>query len=246
MTPASVGFQCPECVSQGRRARPSPLRLATGARGNLVTRGLLVACVLVFLAQRLSGPGPTGLDPITERYAMEPLAIAQDHQFERLVTPMFLHASWLHIAFNMLALVPFGSALEGLLGRVRFLAVYLVAGLAGNVTSFLLAPPGTVSVGASTSLFGLFGAYAVLARRLRADTTQVLGLIVVNLVLTFAVPTIDWRGHVGGLVGGTAVAAVLAYAPPGPRRRYLQGAGTAVVVTVVLGLAAFRVHQLGG
>lgn len=252
MVPASVGFQCPECVAGGRAsgaARRGRRYVPVGRHGNLVTRGLLVACVAVFVLQHLAGTGASGLDRITERFAMDPLAIAQDHQVERLLTPMFLHASVLHIAFNMLALISFGSAVEGRLGRARFLAVYVVAGLAGNVTSFVLAPPGTISVGASTSLFGLFGAYAVLARQMRADTSQVLGLIAVNLVLTFAIPTIDWRGHVGGLVGGTLAALVLVAARRLPTARLAsvaQGVGLALLVVLACAAAAVRVHQLGG
>ena len=133
-----------------------------------------------------------------------------DGQWYRLITSAFLHPPGLsglgplHIVFNMWALIVVGPALERLLGRVRFLAVYLVSALGGSVLFYLVGPPNVEALGASGAIFGLFGAWFVLARRLRLDTRQIVGLIVLNLVIWFVVPNIAWQAHVGGLMAGGA------------------------------------------
>lgn len=251
MRDAAVGFQCPECVSEGARTMRTARTTFGGVartEGAAVTKALVIACVAVFVGQLASGTplGGGAAGKVEIHYGMFPLGIALGGDWYRLITPMFLHASLIHIGFNMLALVSLGTAVEGLLGRARFLALYLVAGFCGNVASYALAPVQTLSVGASTALFGLFGAYFVLARRMRADTSQIAGLIAINLVLTFAIPQIDWRGHVGGLVGGGLVAAAMAYAPAGPRQRLLQWTGTAAVLALAIAVAVLRTAQLTG
>jgi membrane associated rhomboid family serine protease len=253
MRDAAVGFQCPECVKDGAKTQRTARTTFGGtarADGGVVTKAILIACIAVFVGQlatgtRLAGGGVPA-NGLEVRFGMFPGAIAIGHEWYRLITPMFLHAGLLHIAFNMLALMSLGTAVEGLLGRARFLALYLVAGFCGNVASYTLAPVNTLSVGASTALFGLFGAYFVLAKRMRADTSQIAGLIAINLVLTFAIPQIDWRGHVGGLVGGAACAAVIAYAPHGPRQRVLQWAGLATVLAVAVVVAVLRTAAITG
>src|SRR5207302_5641892 len=118
----------------------------------------------------------------------------------------FLHASLMHILFNMLALWIVGPALEAALGRVRFLALYVVAALGGSLCSYFLDPRFVAGVGASGAVFGLFGAYFVVARARDVDSRQVVGLIVINLLIGFAVPGIDNWAHIGGLVAGGALA----------------------------------------
>ena len=143
-----------------------------------------------------------------------------DGQWYRLITNTFLHEPGLsgigpaHIIFNMWALIVVGPSLERLLGRVRFLTVYLVSGLAGSVLFYLVAPPATLALGASGAIFGLFGAWFVVARRLRLDSRAIVFLIVINLVISFAFSGIAWQAHVGGLVAGAALTAAYAYAPP--------------------------------
>src|SRR5262249_33619762 len=127
-----------------------------------------------------------------------------DGQWYRLITSAFLHAQpgsgfgIFHILFNMYALILVGPALERLLGRVRFLSVSLISALGGSVLSYLIAAPTVYSLGASGAIFGLFGAWFVLAKRLRLGARQVVGLIVLNLVISFGVPGIAWQAHVGG------------------------------------------------
>jgi rhomboid protease GluP len=126
----------------------------------------------------------------------------------RLITPMFLHGSILHIGFNMYALFALGPALESYYGHGRYLALYLLSGFAGNVISFLFSS--NPSLGASTAIFGLIGAEAIFLYRNRSilgsmaqrALTNVIFIIVINLMLGLN-PGIDNWGHMGGLLGGT-------------------------------------------
>ena len=154
---------------------------------------------------------------VVDRYSELPIAIANG-QYERLLTAAFLHANFLHILFNMMALLIVGPPIERTIGRVRFTSLYLLAALGGSVCSYLYSNARIEGVGASGAIFGLFGAYFVFARSRHADTGGIVVLIVINLVFSFADPLIDWRAHIGGLVTGTVVAAAFALAerrPPG-------------------------------
>jgi membrane associated rhomboid family serine protease len=127
-------------------------------------------------------------------------------QWYRLITAAFLHASFEHILFNMITLAIIGSAVEAELGSVRFIALYLASALGGSVASYLLSKPDQMGVGASGAIFGLMGAYFVLARYRRWETGTIVALIVINLIISFAEPLIDWRVHIGGLITGAVVA----------------------------------------
>jgi membrane associated rhomboid family serine protease len=131
----------------------------------------------------------------------------------RLLTSTFVHVQLLHILFNMFALWVFGPGLEQLLGRARFLALYLLSGLAGSVAVYLLSDPGTPTLGASGAVFGLLGAALVVSVRRGYDASWLLGLLGINLAFTFLARGISWQGHLGGLVGGLLLGAVLAWAP---------------------------------
>ena len=252
MRDAAVGFQCPDCVREGAKTQRAARTTFGGlahANDAVVTKAIAAVCIAVYIVQLARQQHVDGgtIDRVALQFGMisgGPGAFHKgiaDGEWYRLITPMFLHASVIHIVFNMLALLSFGSLVERLLGRWRFLALYFVAGISGNVASYLLGSQ--YSVGASTALFGLFGAYFVLAKRMRADTSQVVGLIAVNLVITFAVPFIDWHGHIGGLIGGAAVAAAMAYAPRS-HRTLVQAGGTAAVLAIAIVLAVVRTAQL--
>ncbi|MEV1286663.1 rhomboid family intramembrane serine protease [Micromonospora sp. NPDC049679] len=157
----------------------------------------------------------------------------------RLITAMFIHYGLLHLLMNMWALWVLGRNLEAVLGPVRFVALYLLAGLGGNVAAYLLSP-GSLSAGASTAVFGLFAAYFIVLRKLKLDTSAVVGVLVVNLVLTFTISSISWQGHLGGLVAGGLTAIVLAYAPR-PHRTLIQAAGCGALLLVLLALTVLRV-----
>jgi len=133
----------------------------------------------------------------------------------------------------MWALWILGRTMELALGPLRFLALYLVAGLGGNVAAYVF-QPGALSAGASTALFGLFAALFLVLRRLGRDTSSVIPIIVINLVFTLSVPGISIAGHLGGFVTGAVVGAGMAYAPKSNRTR-VQVA-VAVATVVVLGI----------
>lgn len=198
MVEAPVGHHCPDCVrSEARRVR-RPFAFAKG--NGFVVRALIAANVVVFLWQQSNRT-------VTGRFADAPLRTAQHGEYYRMLTGAFLHAGLLHIAFNMLCLWMLGVALEGAVGRVRFLAIYLAAAFGGSVCSYWLSNPRISGVGASGAVFGVFGAYFVIARARRADTSQVVGLIVVNLLIGIATPGIDNWAHLGGLLTGGLLAA---------------------------------------
>lgn len=128
-------------------------------------------------------------------------------QVWRFLTTAFLHSGFMHIAFNMLALYSVGIELEQVLGRTRYLSVYLLSAIGASlfVLAWVLIQPsslGTVTVGASGAVFGLFGAMFVLQKQSGMDTRAVVGLLLVNLLIGFIVPNVSWQGHVGGLATG--------------------------------------------
>jgi membrane associated rhomboid family serine protease len=170
-------------------------------------------------------------------------------QWYRLITSALLPGAGglglLDIAFNMWALFIVGPAMERQLGAVRYLAVYLLSAIGGAVSYYFLAPPGQPALGASGAIFGLFGAWFVVARRLGVDARGVVFLIVINLVLGFVVPYIAWQAHVGGLVTGGVLTAAYVYAPR-HRRGLIQLAATVVVLAGLALAVIIRDHQLAG
>jgi membrane associated rhomboid family serine protease len=161
-----------------------------------------------------------------------------DGAYYRIFTAMFIHYGLLHLAVNMWALWMLGRSLEAVLGPLRFAALYVIAGVGGNVASFLISP-NSLAAGASTAIFGLFAAYFVVARKLGRDTGGIIALLVVNLVLTFTISSISWQGHLGGLVTGGLIAAILAYAPRA-NRTLVQAVGCGLVFVVLIGLTLAR------
>jgi membrane associated rhomboid family serine protease len=167
-----------------------------------------------------------------------------DHQYYRLITAAFLHATIpLHILFNMWALVIVGPPLEQALGRLRFIVVYLMSALGGSVAFYYLSAPNVPSVGASGAIFGLFGAWFVVARRLHLDARGILVLIGINLVISFTIPSIAWQAHVGGLVTGAALTAAYAYAPR-QQRMLVQAGATLGLLALLIVATVVRTHQL--
>ncbi len=153
----------------------------------------------------------------------------------QLLTSMFTHVQLMHIGFNMLALWILGPQLEMALGRLRFLALYFVSGLAGSATVLWLAAPFSQTVGASGAIFGLMGGLLVVAVKVRGDVRGIMTWIGINFVITFVFRGfISWQGHLGGLVAGRAGRAVLVYAPrQRPGTWQLAGvAGIAALVAV--------------
>ncbi|MDX1876426.1 rhomboid family intramembrane serine protease [Mycolicibacterium sp. 141076] len=242
MTAAAVGQQCPECVNEGKRT-VRQARTHFGGRiskGSLVTYTLIAVNVVMFVLQHTSVQ-------MQQDLVLWPPAVA-DGQYYRLASSAFLHYGLAHIVFNMWALWAVGPQLEQWLGRLRFGVLYGLSGLGGSVLVYLLSPLNSATAGASGAIFGLFGATFVLFRRLQLDVRGIVGLIVINLVITFVLPAvsaqaISWQGHVGGLVTGTVVAAVFAYVPARQRLLALI-AVTAVLLVLFAGLTMWRTQAL--
>lgn len=245
MVSASVGFQCPDCVRQGSGTGHSPAaaRPRTIAGGSvaadprLITKILLGINVAVFVAV-LANSALVGdlvlLGRANFYYGGPPEGIAEG-QWYRLVTSMFLHQEVWHIAFNMLGLWWLGGPLEAALGRARYLALYMLSGLAGSALTYWLAEPNQPSLGASGAIFGLLGATAVLMRRLNYDMRPVFALLAINLVITFNPwGGIAWQAHVGGLIAGTLIAIGMVHAPRERRNLVQYGTCAAALVVVVL------------
>jgi len=230
------------------------VRRATGRFGGGVTTQATVTWTLVAL-----NVGAYIAEVINQTVVSDGLMIGKvgtqygvaNGQWYRLITSAFLHQQpgvgfgILHIAFNMWALLLVGPALERTLGRMRFLAVYLVSALGGSVLYYFLALPVAPAVGASGAIFGLFGAYFVMARRLRVNSGQIVFLIVANLAIGFAIPNIGWQAHVGGLIAGAALTAAYAYAPRA-NRALIQVGATVLIVALLLAGVAIRDYQLVG
>ena len=238
MIPASVGFQCPECVKEGNKS----VRQARTVFGGRVTNDpgwvskvlIGINVVAYVLQQTVSG--------FTFRFENIGLYVA-DGDYYRLLTAAFLHASILHIALNMYALYLFGPPVEAAIGRVRFAALYLVSALGGSALSYAFANPLVPSLGASGAVFGLLGAYLVLNRKLGRDTSGVMALLVINFVFGLIAPNIDWRAHLGGLITGSLCAAAIAYAPA-DRRTAIQIGGFAAVAVMVVAVVLWRTAAL--
>jgi membrane associated rhomboid family serine protease len=202
---APVGIRCPDHSGQAQGAQ----RMTQGLRrasfegsGAIVTKVLIAINVGIYLLELAAGGNVngTGNRIYLEGVLFGPFVAAGD--WWRLFTSMFLHYGPIHLAFNMLALWWFGSAVEGVLGRGRYLLLYIVSGLAGSAGALLFAPD-SATVGASGALFGILGAALVLERqRTYVFGGGALGIIALNLIFTFAIPGISIGGHLGGLVGG--------------------------------------------
>lgn len=225
MRSASVGQQCVDCVHQNTQTVIAPARSRRWAGGAVpvVTYTLIALNVLGFLLQHTI-PG------FTARFALTPLAVAVEGQYDRLITSAFLHYGLMHILFNMYALYVLGPPLEQHLGRWRFISLYGLSALGGSVLVYLLSVPTAPTAGASGAIFGLFAATLVASRRLNLDVRWLVGLIAVNLVITFLVPGISWQGHVGGLITGGVLTAVYVY---GPRARQAYQAGVTIAILLL-------------
>ncbi len=234
MVQAPVGWQCPGCVGAGGGRRSSyrwqPRRAPAGIdwRAGPVTIALVVVNVAAFVASGMGNPA------VLDRWGLVPYEVA-DGQWYRLFTSPFLHVSVAHIGLNMLSLVLVGIPVEAAVGRLRYGALYAASALGGSVLFYLIGPLNEAAVGASGAIFGVFGAYFVIARRRGLRTGGIVALIALNLAFGFAVPGIGWQAHVGGLVAGLAVAGGFMVAEHRPlRQRRAVEVATCVAVAAVL------------
>jgi membrane associated rhomboid family serine protease len=244
--PAPVGQLCPDDARSTVRVRGLP-----GGERPVVTYALLgLNTVMLFVAALLSGSGFGLLDPSARALcrlgALNAAAIAESGQWWRLLTVMVLHGGLLHWAFNSWALWAFGPTLENVLGRARFLALYVGAGLVGAGASFAFNQT-ALGVGASGAIFGLLGALvAYFFRRRQAGGSvplqNLLLVLVLNLFIASRSTSIDNLAHIGGFLAG--LVAMGLYDAAGPRNRGVQAAALAVpflagVALAVLGVANY-------
>ncbi len=255
VTFAAVGIRCPDHAGArgGRKPvqiKPPSVRRAPGmalATGSApITYALIAINVAIYLvtAEQGGGLNAPGGSLFYKWILFGPYVAHGD--WWRLITTMFLHASVIHIGVNMLSLFFIGRPVEQYLGRVRYIGLYLVAGLAGSAGALLQAP-GVPSLGASGAIFGILGAMLILEWQITGRLAgQAMTWIVINLVLSFSIPNISWGAHIGGLIGGILV--TLGYAHwRGGRAQYgqlgLHGVlGLVVVAAGSVAIAYWRVR----
>ena len=197
----------------GQTPQPQQPRTVQVAVPNVkpyATYAILGVTVIAYLLQ-LAGQHFLGQD-LLYLYGAKYGPLIRAGQIWRLITPVFLHASILHIAFNMYALFIYGRGIESRFGHIRFLLLYFLSGFAGNVLSFLLTP--NPSLGASTAVFGLIAAEGVfliqnrslLGNRVNRSLMNLLYIAAINLLIGFTTTGVDNFGHLGGLLGGVLFA----------------------------------------
>lgn len=273
MRDAAVGFQCPGCVAEGARSTRSGRTTYGGvvrSDPSRTTLGIIVVNALVWVAVLLTGgresrvmetlmllprgrcdaaePGTyyRGINEAACQLApggtwVDGVATGAPWQ---VITHAFTHVEVWHIGFNMLALWVLGPQLESVLGRARYLALFLVSVLTAGTTVLWFSHEQGATVGASGAVWGLLGALLVVVWKVGGDVRTIMVWLVFNLVFTFTFPNISWQGHLGGLAGGAIVAALLVFSPRGPARARVQWTGIGVVAVVTAALAVLRALAL--
>jgi membrane associated rhomboid family serine protease len=248
---APVGIRCPDHAGVRRgpapRVKPPEVRRAPGialATGNApVTKALVAINVAVYLITVLQSRSTTPTGSIVDRFLLYGPYVAQGDWW-RLGTSMFLHASILHIGFNMYVLWVIGTPVEQYLGTMRYLGLYLVSGLAGSAGALLQLPLAPV-LGASGAIFGILGAMMILEWQITGRLAgQAAALVAINLGLSFVIPNISWGGHIGGLIGGMLI--MLGYGHWGGRGRAQYGklGLGGVVGLLVVGVGSVAISYL--
>ncbi|TGN31031.1 rhomboid family intramembrane serine protease [Aeromicrobium chenweiae] len=242
MREASVGFQCPSCIAEGAKTVRQPKNLAGGAITRTAGVASLAIIVLNVLAYLVTAATDGQRGSFFGDGAMVGYYVA-DGEIYRLLTSTFLHAGILHLLFNMYALYLFGPFVERAIGTVRFVVAYLTMAIVGSVFVYLLAAPGTVTIGASGAVFGLFGMAMMLLLKAKQDITTLLVLLAINAFISVAGSNISWQGHLGGFVAGVVLGAVVAYGPR-ERKQLLQAAVLAVIWAGVIAAVVLRTASL--
>jgi membrane associated rhomboid family serine protease len=234
VTYAPVGLRCPD--HSGKPQGSAKVAAAVGVRGDdLLTRVLIGINIAVFLAEVATGASLSsfGSSSLINHLALYGPNVAHGQPY-RMVTSGFLHYGFIHLGMNMYALYILGGSLERLMGRWRFATLYGVSLLAGSAGALLLSPC-SLTAGASGAIFGLFGAALVLERQRVIAAQGLMGIILINVIFTLAVPGISVGGHLGGFIGGALTA--LAFSEFG-RGHALYGRVGALGVGATLGIVA--------
>ncbi|GAA4856751.1 rhomboid family intramembrane serine protease [Saccharopolyspora rosea] len=245
---ASVGYQCVDCVAQGRQAAPrQPVTVAGARLGSkpIVVPLVIAANVVVFVltAVQAGSANQNFQSWFFTDFALWPIFVAGG-QWWRLLTAGFLHIGMIHLAMNMIALWVIGRDLELVLGRIRFTAVYLLSLFGGSTAVFLFGNEVQPVAGASGAVYGLMGGIAIAAFRLRVNLRPILVVIALNLVLSVSIPGISLLGHLGGLVAGSLATGALVYAPRSRQALVQAGVLTALFLVLVLAVV-LRDAQFG-
>jgi membrane associated rhomboid family serine protease len=268
MIPAPVGHQCPECVAEARREyRQGPGRQIAVAnlKATPVTKILLIAMAIGYVWELVVAGGPAALFggpgfqdlidagalvPVIGGTVAHPIGGILGGEWWRLLSSMFLHAGLIHLALNSYVLWIFGVEIERQIGRLVMLAVFLVTGVFAGATSFAFAPGYVISVGASGAIFGLVGAfiaYNYLRRQhvmAQARLRGALTMLLINLVIGFSIPGIDWRAHVGGLVAGLVAGFAVDPSRPAALRRTFSTVGLVALLVGAVALVLIRTSQI--
>jgi membrane associated rhomboid family serine protease len=231
MTPTPVGMRCPECS----RERTKVKTIRSGSSGPIVTQALIAINVAVYIAESAAGSSLSGGGggQVLAKGALLGPAIANQHEYWRIITGGFLHYSLLHIAFNMFFLYVMGGMLEPAIGHLNFAAVYFASLVAGSFGA-LLFEPGVPTVGASGACFGVFGALLVIAHDRRIPIWQS-GLgptLLINVVFSLSVAGISIGGHLGGFIGGVIAGACVVQLSERRRQHTLAIAGCLLVAAI--------------
>ena len=223
MREASVGFHCPDDVAREAKTVRAPRTTVGGrlAQSPPYATGALVLANVVVYVLTATARGASFNDPASGApgrgiffyWQLLPYYVKTDDRYYELITSAFLHASVLHIASNMIALVFLGPPLEELLGRWRFLALYFLSALGGSAAIYAFGNELATTVGASGAVFGLFGACLVLYRRLGLDLQYLIAIVALNFAFTFSVQGISRLGHIGGFVTGAVIALAIGGLP---------------------------------
>lgn len=249
MRQAAVGFHCPSCVAEGSKSQRAVRTTFGGKRSDnpaLTSQVLIGINAAVFLLILATGGGGSAwvdrlaLLPVTTQYRDGTVVdgVVGGGAYWQFLTSMFTHVEIWHVALNMIALYLFGPQIEAVFGRARFLALYLLAGLAGGAAVYWLSPPFVSTLGASGAIFGLFAAYLMVALKMRQNVTSLLVLLGLNVFISLG-PGISWQGHLGGFLGGLALGALFVYAPRG-KRPLLHGAGIGALVVLLVAAVLVR------
>lgn len=245
MIPGAVGFQCPGCVQAGiRQTRQAELPFGgtRSRRPELTSLALIAVNVAIWLVILVTGQSDS---PVLQTLALQidglcvrgnyiiDVGVAQcpdvgghwvagvaDGGWWQILTSAFVHLQIVHLAFNMVALYILGPQLEKVLGRARFLALYLVSAVVGSAFVMWLTEPHVTTLGASGAIFGMMAALLLLAWKLGGNYQSILVWIGINVAITvFGAGVISWQGHLGGFLGGLAVSAALVMLPKQQRAK---------------------------
>ena len=264
MIPAPVGHQCPECVAEARREyRRGPGRqiAVANVKATTVTKLLLIAIGIGYVWELVVAGGPGSLfegpsgPALIDAGALVPVRLDGSGglvggEWWRLLSSIFLHAGLIHLGLNAYVLWIFGVEIECQIGRLSTLAVFLVTGVFAGATSYAFADGYAIAVGASGAIFGLVGAfiaYNYLRRHnvmAQARLRGALTMLVINLVIGFSIPAIDWRAHLGGLVAGLVAGFAVDPSRPVALRRMFAVAGLVALLLAAVALVAFRTAQI--